>query len=105
MSYPHEEDVVQAFRHAVKEEMRKMQSGSSKQREDVFREGASTEETLRRLADRHAELEHEVALLRTIVLRLVSEPVDSEQSNGSTADNTAGNDSGVNDDDPASVPS
>jgi hypothetical protein len=28
------------------------------------------------LAERHAELEHEVALLRTIILRLISEPVD-----------------------------
>ena len=30
----------------------------------------------RRLLHRHEELEHEVALLRTIVLKLVSDPVD-----------------------------
>ena len=75
MASAHEEDVVIAFRQAVEEEMRKMQSGQPRH-EDIFADGASTEEALRRLSARHAELEHEVALLRTIVLRLVSEPVD-----------------------------
>ena len=37
---------------------------------------ASTEEMLRHLAQRHDRLEREVARLHTIVLRLVSEPVD-----------------------------
>ena len=72
----HEEDVVIAFRQAVEEEMRKVQSGQSAADEDVFAGSASVEEAVQRLAARHAELEREVALLRTIVLRLVSEPVD-----------------------------
>ncbi len=95
MPNPHEEDVVQAFRHAVEEEMRKMQSGQTEQRPDIFAGGASTEEALRRLVERHAELAHEVALLRTIVLRLVSEPVDDDEIAGIRGDR----------DDPANTPS
>ncbi|MBV9865906.1 MAG: hypothetical protein JO316_11170 [Abitibacteriaceae bacterium] len=72
-----EEDVVLAFRQAVEQEMRKMQRGDAQQREDLFAEGIPLEETVRRLAQRHNELEHEVALLRTILLRLVSDPVDN----------------------------
>ncbi len=75
MASAHEEDVVIAFRQAVEEEMRKMQSGEVRHA-DIFADGISSEEALRRLADRQVELEHEVALLRTIVLRLVSDPVD-----------------------------
>ncbi len=67
MAAAHEEDVVIAFRQAVEEEMQKMLSGETG-REDVFAGGASTEQALSRLAERHAELEHEVALLRTILL-------------------------------------
>lgn len=77
MSSAHEEDVVIAFRQAVEEEMTKLQSGHV-QRPDIFAGGASVEEALQRLLERHEELEHEVALLRTIVLRLVSEPVDQQ---------------------------
>ena len=76
MMSAHEEDVVMAFRQAVEEELRKVQSGHAPSHEDIFSGGASLEEAVRRLAARHAALEHEVALLRTIVLRLVSEPVD-----------------------------
>jgi tRNA C32,U32 (ribose-2'-O)-methylase TrmJ len=76
MASAHEEDVVMAFRQAVEEEMTKLQQGQP-QHPDVFEAGISAEESLRRLLERHQELEHEVALLRTIVLRLVSEPVDS----------------------------
>ena len=72
-----EEDVVLAFRQAVEEEFRKLHTGDLKKREDIFAGGANIEESLRRLAKRHEELEHEVALLRTIVLRLVSDPVDN----------------------------
>lgn len=77
MATAHEEDVVIAFRQAVEEEMKKAMSGEGA-REDIFANGASTEQALQRLAARHAELEHEVALLRTILLRLVSEPVDDK---------------------------
>ena len=76
MTSANEEDVVIAFRQAVEEEMRKMQSERYKKPEDIFAEGASLEEAVRRLAAQHNELEREVALLRTILLRLVSEPLD-----------------------------
>ena len=75
-NHAHEEDVVIAFRQAVEEEMRRAMHGAPQQ-VNVFDGGATTEEALRRLAARHNELQHEVALLRTIVLRLVSEPVDN----------------------------
>jgi hypothetical protein len=72
-----EEDVVIAFRQALEEELQKAQQGKKKSAyEDIFDGGASLEEALRRLSLRHDELQREVALLRTIVLRLVSEPVD-----------------------------
>ena len=77
MNSAHEEDVVIAFRQAVEEEMKKMQGGGGRHR-DIFEDGAGPEEALRRLFERHQELEHEVALLRTIVLRLVSDPVDQK---------------------------
>jgi hypothetical protein len=76
MATAHEEDVVIAFRQAVEEELQKALAGEVPP-EDVFANGASNEEALRRLAARHAELAHEVALLRTILLRLVSDPVDT----------------------------
>ena len=78
MASAHEEDVVIAFRQAVEEEMQKAMAGEVPP-PDIFDGGATTEEALRRLAARHAELEHEVALLRTILLRLVSEPLDEPQ--------------------------
>ena len=73
-----EDDVVLAFRQAVEEEIRRAQSDGTKT-VDVFAGGASTEDALRRLAARHDDLEHEVKLLRTIILRLISEPVDEQQ--------------------------
>ncbi len=72
----HEDDVVLAFRQAVEEEMSKMQSGHA--RMPVNTDQMKPEDALRELAARHQDLEHEVALLRTIVLRLVSEPVDDD---------------------------
>lgn len=83
MASAHEEDVVIAFRQAVEDEMQKMQSGEVRHA-DVFAGGATTETALRRLAERQLELEHEVALLRTIVLRLVSEPVDESLGESAT---------------------
>jgi hypothetical protein len=76
MPVANEDDVVAAFRQAVEEELRKVQAGHPRQREDIFAGGASGDDALRRLLHRHEELEHEVALLRTIVLKLVSDPVD-----------------------------
>jgi hypothetical protein len=77
--HAHEEDVVIAFRQAVEEELHKAMRGGAPE-VDIFSGGASTEEALRRLSARHDELQHEVALLRTIVLRLVSEPVDNSDA-------------------------
>lgn len=79
-THAHEEDVVMAFRQAVEEELRKAADGT-KTYEDIFAGGAGTEEALKRLATRHSDLQREVALLRTIVLRLVSEPVDEQANN------------------------
>ena len=76
MSGANEQDVVIAFRQAVEQEMRRAQDGNH--RPEFFAEGASLEQTVRLLAERHAELEQEVALLRTIILRLLSEPVDDQ---------------------------
>ena len=76
MAHANEEDVVIAFRQAVEEEMRQMQSERYKKPEDIFAGGASLEEAVRRVAAQHHELEREVALLRTILLRLVSDPLD-----------------------------
>ena len=75
-----EEDVVLAFRQAMKEELQKAQAAEATPRPPLLPPGLPTQEALRRLADRYEDLEREVALLRTIVLRLVSEPVD-EQGN------------------------
>lgn len=76
MAAAHEEDVVIAFRQAVEEEMEKMQAGAGRRGAEVFPADASPEAALKALAARHLELEREVALLRTIVLRLVSDPID-----------------------------
>ena len=73
-----EQDVVIAFRQAIEDELRRAQA-DGEPRESLMQEGLSTEETLHRLVARHEELEHEVKLLRTIILKLISEPVDEQQ--------------------------
>lgn len=75
-THAHEEDVVIAFRQAVEEELHRAMRGAAPPVE-IFDGDVPVEEALRRLEARHNELQHEVALLRTIVLRLVSEPVDN----------------------------
>jgi hypothetical protein len=79
MKTAHEEDVVLAFRQSVEDDLRRMQSGKVPVQEDIFAGEPSLEESVKRLAARHQQLEHEVALLRTIVLRLMSEPLDDAQ--------------------------
>lgn len=76
-THAHEEDVVMAFRQAVEEELRQAAQGASI-KEDLFSGDASTSDILQRLAAQQEELQREVALLRTIILRLVSEPVDND---------------------------
>ena len=79
MSSAHEEDVVIAFRQAVQEELLRVQKGGVKiEDQPLYKEGEPVETTLRRLCERHSQLEREVALLRTIVLRMVSDPIDNE---------------------------
>ena len=73
-----EDDVVLAFRQAVEEEIERAQNDGERHT-NVFEGGASNEEALRRLVKRHDDLEHEVKLLRTIILKLISEPVDEQQ--------------------------
>ena len=71
----HEDDVVYAFRQSLEEELRRVQDGEDA--EPIFVEGASDQENLRRLVKSHEHLQCEVALLRTVILKLVSQPVDS----------------------------
>lgn len=75
MATMHENDVVIAFRQALEEELHHLQDDAAAT-EPVFVSGASAEENLQRLAHSHALLQSEVALLRTIILKLISEPVD-----------------------------
>lgn len=75
MAQINEEDVVIAYRQALEEELQRVQRGDVVH--TVYHDGASTEENLQRLVESHLQLQAEVALLRTVVLRLLSEPVDS----------------------------
>ena len=75
MATAHEEDVVIAFRQAVEEDLRRAQDGESSP-EEILIAGAPLDENLQRLAVSHANLQREVALLRTIILKLVSQPLD-----------------------------
>jgi len=46
----------------------------------IYDASRSAEENLALLAQSHAHLQSEVALLRTIILKLISEPVDENGS-------------------------
>ena len=76
MASANEQDVVIAFRQAVEEELRRSQANGGKH-EPIFVEGDDVPTSLRKLVERHENLEHEVALLRTIILKLISDPVDA----------------------------
>lgn len=80
MAIAHEEDVVIAFRQAVEEELKRAQEGDGPH-EQLRLDASTTEENLQRLAESHAILQREVALLRTIILKLVSQPVDETKAN------------------------
>lgn len=75
----HENDVVLAFRQSVEEELHRLQS-ENVAAETVLLDGASAEANLQRLAQSHEKLQSEVALLRTIILKLISEPLDGAAS-------------------------
>jgi len=75
MAHIHEDDVILAFRQAVEEELQRAQEGD--EAPPLYDEGASVEDNMARLARAHGELQSEVALLRTVILKLMSHPVDS----------------------------
>jgi hypothetical protein len=74
MAQINEEDVILAFRQTLEEELKRAQEGA--EHEPILLDGASTEENLERLAQAHRHLQAEVALLRTVILKLLSQPVD-----------------------------
>lgn len=76
MASANEQDVVIAFRQAVEEELRRSQQNGG-EHAPIMAEGDDVETSLRKLIERHENLEHEVALLRTIILKLISDPVDA----------------------------
>lgn len=75
MAQINEEDVVIAFRQALEEELHRAQQGD--EIHAVYHDGASTEENLQRLVKSHLQLQSEVALLRTVILKLLSHPIDA----------------------------
>jgi hypothetical protein len=79
MASANEQDVVIAFRQAVEEELRRSQQEGG-ELEPIFAEGDDLETSLRKLTVRYENLEHEVALLRTIILKLISDPVDADET-------------------------
>ncbi len=74
MTTGHEDDVLYAFRQAVEEELRRISEGEPDA--PLLLEGASLEENLARVVQSHLHLQQEVALLRTVMLKLVSQPID-----------------------------
>ena len=74
----HEDDVILAFRQSVEDELKRLQNAETT--EPVFVDEDSNTQNLRRLAKSHAQLQSEVALLRTIILKLMSQPLDETQS-------------------------
>lgn len=72
----HEDDVVIAFRQSVEEELKRLQASGGTS-EPVIVPGAPDAENLARLAQSHTRLQSEVALLRTIILKLMSQPLDN----------------------------
>lgn len=77
MAIAHEDDVVIAFRQALEEELRRFQEEGAQQ-EPLHVAGDPAEKNLERLVQSHERLQSEVALLRTVILKLVSQPVDTQ---------------------------
>ena len=77
MTTGHEDDVLAALRQAVEEQIRAANEGEN--HEPLVIENASTEENLARVVQSHLHLQQEVALLRTIMLKLVSQPIEFEK--------------------------
>ena len=79
MTTGHEDDVLYAFRQAVEEELRRINEGEDQA--PLLLPDASVEENLARVVQSHLQLQQEVALLRTVMLKLVSQPVDADSQN------------------------
>lgn len=77
MTTGHEDDVLAALRQAVEEQIRAANEGEN--HEPLILDSASTEENLARVVQSHLHLQQEVALLRTIMLKLVSQPIEFEK--------------------------
>ena len=77
MTTGHEDDVLAALRQAVKEQILAANEGENL--EPLILEGASAEENLARVVQSHLHLQQEVALLRTVMLKLVSQPIEFEK--------------------------
>ena len=77
-----ENDVVLAFRQSVEEELHRLQTEENSEHQTLV-PGAGVEENLARLAQSHAHLQSEVALLRTIILKLISDPLDGSNPGSS----------------------
>ena len=76
MTTGHEDDVLAALRQAIEEQLHRVNAGEHEA--PLLLEGASVEENLARVVQSHLHLQQEVALLRTVMLKLVSQPIDLE---------------------------
>ncbi len=80
MTTGHEDDVLFALRQAVEEQILAANEGENL--EPLLLEGVSIEENLARVVQSHLHLQQEVALLRTVMLKLVSQPIEFEKPTG-----------------------
>ena len=76
MTTGHEDDVLAALRQAIEEQLRRVSEGENEA--PLLDPNASVEENLARVVQSHLHLQQEVALLRTVMLKLVSQPIDLE---------------------------
>lgn len=77
MTTGHEDDVLAALRQAVTEQI--LAANEGEDLEPLILENASLEENLARVVQSHLHLQQEVALLRTVMLKLVSQPIEFEK--------------------------
>ena len=77
MTTGHEDDVLAALRQAVEEQILAANEGEND--EPLIQADSSAEENLARVVQSHLHLQQEVALLRTIMLKLVSQPIEFEK--------------------------
>ena len=76
MTTGHEDDVLAALRQTIEEQMRRANQGEND--EPLLDPKAAVEANLARVVQSHLHLQQEVALLRTVMLKLISQPIDLE---------------------------